>query len=99
MDDVILSMKGISKKYGTASALDDVNLEIKRGEIYGLVGNNGAGKTTLMRLIAGHSFSDAGTMTLFGEAEPDNIRRNRKRTGFLIEEPGFFLSMSAAQNL
>lgn len=44
MSEVILSMKGITKIYGDVKALDDVSIEIKRGEIYGLVGNNGAGK-------------------------------------------------------
>lgn len=99
MNDVILSMERISKKYGAVNALNNVSLKIRRGEIYGLVGNNGAGKTTLMRLITGQSFWDAGTMTLFGESTPENIRKNRKRTGVLIEEPGFFLHMNAEQNL
>lgn len=64
MSEVILSMKGITKIYGDVKALDDVSIEIKRGEIYGLVGNNGAGKTTLMRLVTGQSFCDSGEMTL-----------------------------------
>ena len=99
MSEVILSMKGITKIYGDVKALDDVTIEIMRGEIYGLVGNNGAGKTTLMRLVTGQSFSESGEMTLFGAAAPEEIRKNRKRTGVLIEDPGFFLNMTAAQNL
>lgn len=99
MNDIILSMKGITKSYGGVKALDDVSIEIKRGEIYGLVGNNGAGKTTLMRLIAGHTRADRGSIDLFGAQDPEEIRKNRHRTGVLIEDPGFFHNMTAAQNL
>lgn len=99
MSEIILSMKGITKLYGGVKALDDVTIEIKRGEIYGLVGNNGAGKTTLMRLIAGHSRMDGGSMKLFGAGEEEEIRKNRSRTGVLIEDPGFFHNMTAMQNL
>ncbi len=99
MSDMILTMRGITKTYGDVKALDDVSIEIKRGEIFGLVGNNGAGKTTLMRLISGQSIADSGEITLFGETSKEEIRKNRRRTGTLIEEPGFFLNMTARQNL
>lgn len=99
MSNVILSMEGITKKYSGFKALDNVSIEIERGDIYGLVGNNGAGKTTLMRLIAGHTTSEEGKMTLFGASSSEEIRKNRRRTGALIEEPGFFHNMTAAQNL
>lgn len=99
MSEVVLSMKGIGKKYGNVHALENINLEIRRGDIYGLVGNNGAGKTTLMRMIAGHTVPEEGEMTLFGTSDPEVIRKNRKRLGVLIEDPGFFLNMTAKQNL
>lgn len=99
MSEVILSMKGIGKKYDGVNALDNINLEIRRGDIYGLVGNNGAGKTTLMRIIAGNTFPDQGEMTLFGASTSEEIRKNRKRMGVLIEDPGFFHNMTAQQNL
>ncbi len=99
MSETILKMKGMTKTYSGAKALEDVSIEIKRGEIYGLVGNNGAGKTTLMRLIAGHTKADNGEIEMFGSISPEEIRKNRKRTGVLIEEPGFFHNMTAVQNL
>lgn len=99
MSEIVLSMKGMTKTYGGMNALEDVSVEIERGEIYGLVGNNGAGKTTLMRLIVGHTKADAGEIELFGASAPEEIRENRRRTGSLIEEPGFFHNMTAAQNL
>lgn len=99
MSEVILSMKDITKTYSNVKALDQVSIEIERGDIYGLVGNNGAGKTTLMRLIAGHTAADSGSLKLFGASDPEEIRRKRRRTGMLIEEPGFFHNMTARQNL
>lgn len=99
MSEIILSMKGITKTYGNIKALDSVSIEINRGEIYGLIGNNGAGKTTLMRLIAGHTMSYQGEISLFGATSKENTRKNRVRTGVLIEEPGFFHNMTAFQNL
>lgn len=99
MSEVILSMKDITKTYSAVRALDHVSIEIERGDIYGLVGNNGAGKTTLMRLIAGHTAADSGSLQLFGALDPEEVRRKRRRTGMLIEDPGFFHNMTAAQNL
>lgn len=66
MQDVVLSMRQMTKIYGNIEALSDVSIQIKRGDIYGLVGNNGASKTTLMRLIAGQSVVEKGNITLFG---------------------------------
>lgn len=51
MDDTILNISHVSKRFGRFQALEDLSLSINRGEIYGLIGENGAGKTTLMRLI------------------------------------------------
>jgi ABC-type multidrug transport system ATPase subunit len=53
MSDYVLRMEGLGKKYGDACALQDVNIEIRHGQIYGLIGQNGAGKTTLMRTVTG----------------------------------------------
>lgn len=99
MSDIILEMRDITKTYNGVKALDHVSIRVNRGEIYGLVGNNGAGKTTLMRLIAGQSRLDEGTIELFGQASEEEISKSRKRTGVLIEDPGFFKNMTAAQNL
>lgn len=99
MEELILEMKDVTKTYDGIKALDQVSIRIERGEIYGLVGNNGAGKTTLMRLIAGQAKAEEGTINLFGKTSEEEIRRCRKRTGVLIEDPGFYKNMTAAQNL
>ncbi|HEX4862450.1 MAG TPA: branched-chain amino acid ABC transporter permease/ATP-binding protein [Acidimicrobiales bacterium] len=61
-----LAVRGVSKRFGSLTALDDVNLEVAAGEIVGLIGPNGAGKTTLMDVISGQLSPDAGTVALFG---------------------------------
>lgn len=99
MRDTVLSMKNVTKLYGKSKALDNVSIEINRGEIYGLIGNNGAGKTTIMRLISGQSFVSSGSMKLFESSGDNDIRKQRKRLGCLIENPGFFETMTAYENL
>lgn len=99
MKDIVLQMNGLTKTYQNVKALDRVSIEIERGKIYGLVGNNGAGKTTLMRIIAGQTEQDEGEVKLFGESSEAGLRKSRRRTGVLIEEPGFYKNMTAVQNL
>lgn len=99
MNNTVLAMSDITKKYDGVKALEHVNITINRGEIYGLVGNNGAGKTTLMRIIAGQTKADIGEIELFGTKGFHQIGKERRRMGTLIESPGFFANLSAAQNL
>ncbi len=99
MREVILSTKNLSKKYKNVNALKNINLELKQGEIYGLVGKNGAGKTTLLRLLTGQSYSDEGVISLFEQTSPEALNRERKRIGAIIETPSFYSYMTAEQNL
>ena len=99
MSEAIVVLKDINKAYQNTLALQKVNITINRGDIYGLVGNNGAGKTTVMRIIAGQTLADQGSMTLFGKRGKVECQKVRKRMGTLIEEPGFYPHMTAQQNL
>lgn len=99
MKEIILSTNNLTKKYKNIKALNDVNMELQQGEIYGLVGKNGAGKTTLLRLIAGQSYVTEGEITLFGTNTIGALNRQRKRIGSIIEVPSFYSYLSARQNL
>ncbi len=99
MSNRILTVENITQRYGQTLALDDVSICLRQGQIYGLVGNNGAGKTTLMRLITGQTPIQKGEIGLFGCRTAREIRAMRRRTGALIEAPGFFDDMTAEQNL
>ena len=97
MKNYIVKTNKICKKYKSNFVLRDVSINIKKGDIYGLIGKNGAGKTTLMRIIAGLISETSGDLELFEENK--SKIKNRKRIGVLIETPAFFDDMDAYNNL
>lgn len=99
MNDYVIETKQVTKAYGSFLALDHVNIHVKRGSIYGLVGDNGAGKSTLLKLFAGHAYATGGEIRLFGRYEEKELERCRKQIGCIIEQPGFFPNMTVEQTL
>lgn len=89
----IISIKNLDFKFGKKTILSNVNLSIKEGEIYGIVGNNGAGKTTLLKLVCGLLKPTAGNVLLKEDASNPFI------IGTLIESPGLYSDMSAYENI
>ncbi|OZG50152.1 ABC transporter ATP-binding protein [Bombiscardovia coagulans] len=98
MEQAVLDIRDVSKQFGTFKALRHFNLNIRRGDIYGLIGENGAGKTTLMKLITGLSPMQKGTITLLGERVGSHQQALR-RIGAIIESPVAFEKLSVEQNL
>ena len=96
--EYILETKNLTKKYGQKEAAKDVNLHIKEGQIYGLIGRNGAGKTTIMRMISGLSRPTRGSYSLFGKTGLA-MQMMLKNVGVLIEHPGLYPRLSAYENL
>lgn len=96
---MIVQARGLTKQYGKTTALNKVDLDIPRGSIYGLVGNNGAGKTTFLKILLGQVFSTSGQFSLWEAQDEISWRGNRRRCGAIIEAPGFYPNMTAAQNL
>ena len=99
MNDYAIEAKQITKSYGSVLALDQVNLHIRTGSIYGLIGDNGAGKSTFLKLLAGHIFPTAGELRLFGQYEEKEQRRCRRQIGVMIEQPGFFPNLTVEDTL
>ncbi|WP_281864795.1 ATP-binding cassette domain-containing protein [Planomicrobium okeanokoites] len=99
MKDMILKTAELTKRYGADFALDHVDVNVQKGDIYGLIGQNGAGKSTLLRLVTGLAFPTNGSMELFGESEGEGFGRARKRVGAIIESPALFPNMTAVENL
>ncbi|EYR65190.1 ABC transporter ATP-binding protein [Actinotalea ferrariae CF5-4] len=79
-DDVPVRVRGVTRRFDATVALDDVTLDVHRGEIVGLLGPNGAGKTTLLSLVSGVRRPDAGTVRLFGRDPRDAVARVRLGT-------------------
>lgn len=98
MNDNILKTENITKTYSKTKALDKINMEIKRGDIYGLIGRNGAGKTTLLKIISGLTFQTEGEVYLFGE-KTSNSNDLLERLGVLIEAPGLYPNLTAQENM
>lgn len=96
--EYLLQAEGISKQYGRIKALDHVSLQLKKGEIYGLIGRNGAGKTTLLKIFAGLAKPTDGSFSIFGESS-ENTKKLRDRIGVLLETPGLYPNMSAYENM
>lgn len=96
--EYILSTSGLTKQYGKNKAVNNVNIHIKQGDIYGLIGRNGAGKTTILKMISGLAAPTDGEFSLFGKSGK-NATRVMNRVGTLIESPGVYRNLSAAQNL
>lgn len=99
MDNIILKTYNLCKTYGNLNALENVSITIKKGQIYGFIGQNGAGKTTLFRIIAGLSFKSKGSIELFGESEGRRLELARRRMGCIIEAPVFYPLKNAYENL
>lgn len=100
MKEVVLKTNNLTKQYNKNVVLDNVNITIKKGDIYGLIGRNGAGKTTLMKIIATLASPTSGTFELFNTcSENDELFDNKKRVGSLIEYPAFYPNLSAYDNL
>ena len=99
MKEVILKTYNITKKYGNQVAVNNVNMTIRKGEIYGFIGQNGAGKTTLIRLITGLIHKTGGEIELLGATGEAELNKSRTMIGSLIETPSFYTNMTARENL
>ena len=99
MSQIILEMDRACKTYGKFAAVSDLDFQVKKGDIYALVGQNGAGKTTLLKLICGLAPLSSGTLELFGSGAEKELERGRRKIGCMIETPGFFPYLSAEENL
>jgi len=95
----MLQLRSLTKRYGALTALDDVSLDISRGEFFGLLGPNGAGKSTLMSLIAGLRAPDTGTLTLDGAPLTTSNFTNRLSLGLVPQSIALYEDLSAEENL
>lgn len=94
--EYVLQTKELSKDFSGKLAVDHVSIQVRRGDIYGFIGENGAGKTTLMRMVCGLAEPSGGEITLFGSR---NLVSQRYKVGCTIENPAIYPSMTAMENM
>lgn len=109
--EYVLRTYDLAKTFGRHRAVDNVSMNVRKGDIYGFIGKNGAGKTTFMKMVAGLANPTQGTIELFGKKDAQSGRKStglfqkselelqRRRIGCLIEEPGYYPNMTALDNL
>ena len=90
----MIEVKNLSKKYGSKTALDDINFTVNDGEILGFLGPNGAGKSTTMNIITGYISSTEGTVTVDGDEIMENPIAVKRKIGYLPEQPPLYLDMT-----
>ena len=96
--NVVLA-KGLVKRYDGRIVVDHVDFEVRRGECFGLLGPNGAGKTTTLRMLLGHTWPDAGALTVLGEPVPARAREARARIGVVPQFDNLDPDFTARENL
>jgi spermidine/putrescine transport system ATP-binding protein len=98
VDEFDVTLRGVTKAFGGRRAVDDVSLEIRRGEFFSLLGPSGCGKTTLMRLVAGFEAPDAGTLNL-GGADMAGIPPHRRDVNLVFQNYALFPHLTVAENV
>jgi ABC-2 type transport system ATP-binding protein len=96
---IAIEVKNLGKVFGDVKALDEFQLQIRTGEIYGLIGPNGAGKTTALRILATLLLPTSGTATIFGLNVVDEAAEVRKHLTYLPEEAGAYKNLSGYEYL
>ena len=97
--NMVLQTVGLTKQYGSQFAVQDLNMNVEKGKIYGLLGRNGAGKTTALRMVTGLLQPTRGEVRLFGEKMRTPTKQVFGRIGALIESPAFYENLTARENL
>lgn len=99
MNDFVIETKQLTKVYGKQTVVSSVNLHVKKGRIYGLLGRNGAGKTTIMKMILGLTSITSGEVDVLGQNIKGQEKRIYPRIGAIIETPGFYPNLTGTENL
>jgi spermidine/putrescine ABC transporter ATP-binding subunit len=98
VESIAVRLANLVKSYGPVSAIDDVSIEIRRGEFFSLLGPSGCGKTTTLRSIAGLVSIDAGSIEIFGRDVTD-LAPNKRNLGLVFQNYALFPHMTVAQNV
>ena len=96
---IVVKTENLKKVYSEVVAVNDLNLEIKKGSVFGLLGPNGAGKTTTLKMLMGFTRPTAGNAFILGQKVSNNNLEYRKKIGYLPDVPAFYNWMRADEYL
>lgn len=99
MGEYVIETEQLTKVYGEQTAVDAVDVHVKKGRIYGLLGRNGAGKTTIMKMVLGLTSVTSGQIKVFGKNMKGQEKKIYPRIGAIIETPGFYPNLTGTENL
>jgi ABC-2 type transport system ATP-binding protein len=97
--DLVIDVTGVTKRFGAKTVVNDVALQVKRGEIYGFLGPNGSGKTTFIRMLCGLLTPDAGTGTCLGYDLRTQQADIRRHVGYMTQKFSFYEDLTIRENL
>ena len=97
--DAVIVAEGLTKRYGSASAVDDIGFAIRKGEVFGLLGPNGAGKTTTILMLLGLTEISSGRVGVLGFDPARQPLKVKRRVGYLPDSVGFYDHLTAEENL
>jgi ABC-type multidrug transport system ATPase subunit len=95
----VISTRGLSKRFGPVQAVDDIDLDVREGDIYGFLGANGSGKTTTVRMLLGLVLATSGEIELLGRPMPRSAKSVLPEVGTLVEGPAAYDHLSGRANL
>ncbi len=95
----VIDVKGLTKKFGSLVAVNNLNLNVFKGDVFGFLGPNGAGKSTTIRMLLSLIRPTSGTIKIFGKSLKENQKDILRRIGAIVEKPDFYLYLSAYKNL
>ena len=99
MTQLMIETRGLTKRYGTQLAVDDVDLHVAEGARYGFLGPNGSGKTTLVRMLLGLVFATRGEIEMMGRPVPSHLAEVLPQIGAMVEGPAAYPHLSGRANL
>ena len=97
--ELAIETRGLTKRFGNHAAVDDINLAVTRGAVFGFLGPNGSGKTTTIRMLLGLASATSGNVRLLDQDMPGRLAELLPRVGALVEGPAFYPFLSGAANL
>jgi ABC-2 type transport system ATP-binding protein len=95
----VIEARGLSRRFGPLTAVDGVDLTVRRGEVFGFLGPNGSGKSTLIRMLVGLLAPSAGSLRVLGHELPRESERLRPRIGYMTQKFSLYSDLTVAENL